>query len=167
MLDIKRTEFAGAGHRFLERGFLCIKVWGVHFADFFSFFLNIPWKWNNLVIAQSVGSLTADSGVESLITAESHTFMEIDPAIISTVILLLPLIQEGLSERKYVHEVLVNPLSQGCPGKIVFRWTDHLDMTIAVISNQTQKILVHVSVVFPCSSYGKCSKFLNTFLFLF
>ena len=27
---------------FLERGFICIKVWGVHFADFISFFINIP-----------------------------------------------------------------------------------------------------------------------------
>ena len=27
---------------FLERGFICIKVLGVHFADFMSFFLNIP-----------------------------------------------------------------------------------------------------------------------------
>ena len=38
---------------FLERGFICIKVcvcvWGVYFADFISFCLNIPWKWNNLV----------------------------------------------------------------------------------------------------------------------
>ena len=25
------------------------KCVGVHFADFISFFLNIPWKWNNLV----------------------------------------------------------------------------------------------------------------------
>ena len=33
-------------------------------------------------------SLTADPGVVSLITAMSHTFMEIDHEIISTVILL-------------------------------------------------------------------------------
>ena len=33
--------------------------------------------------------LTADSGVMSLIPAQSHTFMEIDHEIISTVILLL------------------------------------------------------------------------------
>ena len=50
-------------------------------------------------IAQSVtclatdASLTADPGVASLIPAWSHTFMEIDHEIISTVI-LLP--QEGL-----------------------------------------------------------------------
>ena len=45
-------------------------------------------------IAQSVtclatdASLTADPGVASLITARSHTFVEIDHEIISTVILL-------------------------------------------------------------------------------
>ena len=48
------------------------------------------------VEAQSVASLTADPGVESLNPAQSSTFMEIDHEIISTVILLLPLIQEGL-----------------------------------------------------------------------
>ena len=48
-------------------------------------------------VAQSVGSLTADPGVASSIPARSYTFVEIDPEIISTtVILLLPLIQEGL-----------------------------------------------------------------------
>ena len=46
-------------------------------------------------VAQSVASLTADPGVESLILAQSHTFVEIDHEIISTVIFLL-LIQEGL-----------------------------------------------------------------------
>ena len=34
-------------------------------------------------------------------------------------------------KRKYVHEVLVNCLSN-LPGKSVVRWTDHLVMTIAV-----------------------------------
>ena len=29
---------------FLERGFICIKVWGVGFAGFISFFINVPWK---------------------------------------------------------------------------------------------------------------------------
>ena len=41
-------------------------------------------------------SPTADPGIVSLIPARSHTFVEIDHQIISTVILLLPLIQEGL-----------------------------------------------------------------------
>ena len=44
---------------------------------------------------QSVASPIADPG-ESSILARSHTFMEIDHRIISTVILLLPLIQVGL-----------------------------------------------------------------------
>ena len=41
-------------------------------------------------------SSTADPGVVSLISAPSQFFVEIDHKIISTVILLLPLIQEGL-----------------------------------------------------------------------
>ena len=40
--------------------------------------------------------LTADPGVASLIPAWSYTFMEIDHEIISMIIFLLPLIQEGL-----------------------------------------------------------------------
>ena len=31
------------------KGFHIFKVVGIRFADFISFFLNIPWKWNNLV----------------------------------------------------------------------------------------------------------------------
>ena len=44
-------------------------------------------------VAQSVASLTVDPGVASLIPARSNTFGEMDHEIISTVILLLPLIQ--------------------------------------------------------------------------
>ena len=33
--------FAGEDPGFLERGFICIKGWGVSFADFISFFLTI------------------------------------------------------------------------------------------------------------------------------
>ena len=60
-------------------------------------------------------SLTADPGVPSSITARSHTFVEIDHEIISTVILLsLPLIHSRRVvvsyKGKYVHEVLVNCL---------------------------------------------------------
>ena len=47
-------------------------------------------------LAQSVASLTANPGVASSIPARSNTFMEIDHEIISTVILLTALIQEGL-----------------------------------------------------------------------
>ena len=41
-------------------------------------------------------SQTVDPGVKSWTRALSHTFEENDHEIISTVILLLPLIQEGL-----------------------------------------------------------------------
>ena len=47
-------------------------------------------------VAQSITYLNADRGVASLIPARSHSFVEIDHEIFSTVILLLPLIQEGL-----------------------------------------------------------------------
>ena len=47
-------------------------------------------------IAQSEVSLIADPGVVISIPAQCHTFVEIDYEIISTVILLLPLIKEGL-----------------------------------------------------------------------
>ena len=49
-----------------------------------------------VLLELSVASLTADPGVPSLIPARSHTFVEIDHEIVSTVILLPPLIQEGL-----------------------------------------------------------------------
>ena len=71
-------------------------------------------------VAQSVtclatdASLTADTGVASSIPARSHTFVEIDHEIISTVILPLPLNYYRRVvvsyKRKYVHEVLVNCL---------------------------------------------------------
>ena len=48
------------------------------------------------LLAQSATSPTADPGIASLIQAWSHTFMEIDREIISTVIILLPRVQEGL-----------------------------------------------------------------------
>ena len=56
--------------------------------------------------------LTADPGVESLIPARSHTFMEIDHEIISTIILLLNHSRRVVVsyKRKYVHKVLVNCL---------------------------------------------------------
>ena len=69
------------------------------------------------VISRSLSAvnlhLTADPGVMSSIPAQSHTFMEIDYIIVSRVILLLPLIQEGLLsvttyKQKYVHKVLFN-----------------------------------------------------------
>ena len=47
-------------------------------------------------VGLSVASLTADPGLPSSIPAQSQTSMDIDLEIISTVIFLLPLIQEGL-----------------------------------------------------------------------
>ena len=47
-------------------------------------------------VAQLIVSLTTDPGVASSIPARSHTFVEIGHEILSTVILLLLLIQEGL-----------------------------------------------------------------------
>ena len=74
-------------------------------------------------IAQSVVSLAADPGVVSLIQVRSHTFVEIDHEIITTVIRLLPLIQERVVvsyKRKCVHEVLfINRLPSSLPGKCV------------------------------------------------
>ena len=68
--------------------------------------------------SNAVGSESAGPGVSSLIPAQSHTFLEIDHEIISKVILLLPLIQEGLLS---VHKVLVNPLDKLAQGKGVVR----------------------------------------------
>ena len=48
------------------------------------------------LLAQSVTHLTADQGVASSIPGRSHYFMEIGHKVISTVILLFSLIQEGL-----------------------------------------------------------------------
>ena len=47
-------------------------------------------------LAQSVASPTADPGIAGSILAWSHTFVVIDHEIICTVILHLPLVQEGL-----------------------------------------------------------------------
>ena len=47
-------------------------------------------------LAQSVASPPADPSVANSIPSRSHTFVVIDHEIISTVIFLFPLIQEGL-----------------------------------------------------------------------
>ena len=57
--------------------------------------------------------LTEDLGVTSWIPARSHTFVEIDHEIITTVILLLSAYSRRVVvnyKQKYVHEVLVNCL---------------------------------------------------------
>ena len=78
---------------------------------------------------RSDASLTADSGVASSIPARSHTFVEIDHEIISTVILLpsADSFKKGCVsyKRKYVHEVLVNCLFKLAQEKV---WLGELDV---------------------------------------
>ena len=66
--------------------------------------------------------LTADPGVASSIPSRYHTFVEIDHEIISTVILLLPLIYSRRVvvsyKRKYVHKLLVNRLLKPAQEKV-------------------------------------------------
>ena len=47
-------------------------------------------------VRAAIEFVTADPGVASFISARSHTFMETDHEMISAVILLLSLIQEGV-----------------------------------------------------------------------
>ena len=76
-----------------------------------SLIINLSWAPLPGRVAQSVrclatdASLTADPGVAISIPARTNTFMEIDHEIISTFILL-----PSAYKRKYVQEVLVNPL---------------------------------------------------------
>ena len=84
-------------------------------------------------VAQSVtclatdACLTADPGVASSIPARSHTFVEIDHEIISTVILLpsADSFKKGCCQlvvvsymRKYVHKLLVNRLFKPAQQKV-------------------------------------------------
>ena len=79
-------------------------------------------------VAQSVtclatdACLTADPRVASSIPVGSNTFVEIDHEMISTVILLLPLIHSRRVvvsyKRKYVHELLVNRLFKPAQEKV-------------------------------------------------
>ena len=66
--------------------------------------------------------LTADPGVASSIPVRSHSFVEIDHEMISTVILLLPLIHSRRVvvsyKRKFVHELLVNRLFKPAQEKV-------------------------------------------------
>ena len=69
----------------------------------------------------------ADPGVASSIPVRSHTFVEIDHEIISTVILPLPLIHSRRVvvsyKRKYMHKLLVNRLFKPAQEKV---WIDEL-----------------------------------------
>ena len=73
----------------------------------------------------SITSLTADPGVARSIPARSHTFMEIDHEIISTVI--LPPSAESYKngccqlQAKVCVRSTGKPLVQACPGKGVVR----------------------------------------------
>ena len=66
--------------------------------------------------------LTADPGVASMIPVLSHTFVETDLEIISTVILPLPLIYSRRVvvsyKQKYVHKLLVNRLFKPAQQKV-------------------------------------------------
>ena len=69
-------------------------------------------------------SLTADPGVASLIPARSHTFVEIDHEIISTVILPSPeSFKKGCCQLqvKVCARSTGQLLVQACPGKSVVR----------------------------------------------
>ena len=57
---------------------------------------HLPTKLLPGLIAQLVARNTVDAGVASSNPAQSHTFVEIGHNIISTVMLLISLIQEGL-----------------------------------------------------------------------
>ena len=80
-------------------------------------------------VAQSVTCLATDAcltaypGVAGSIPARYHTFVEIDHEIISTVILLLPLIYSRRVvvsyKRKYVHKLLVNRLLKTAQEKML------------------------------------------------
>ena len=84
----------------------------------------------------SGASLTAIPGVANSIPARSHTFVEIDYEIISTVILLLSAdsFKKGCChlQAKVCARITGYPLVQACPGKSVVRSTDRPAMTIAV-----------------------------------
>ena len=68
--------------------------------------VNVKHKHKSNVNPFTCHTLQMWSALSSAIPGWSHTFVEIDHEIISTVILLLWLIQEY--KQNYVHEVLVN-----------------------------------------------------------
>ena len=96
--------------------FKCIKVLkkGSSFKYFLHHKNNLPGRVAQTVTCLATDvSLTADPGVTSPIPARSHTFMEIDHEIISTVNLLPSADSRRvvvIYKRKYVHEEMVNRL---------------------------------------------------------
>ena len=89
--------------------------------------------------------LTADSGVVSWIPVWSHTFVEIDHEVSSTVILLPSADSRRVvvsCKRKCVYKELVNHLVKLAQENSVGRFSDHLAMTIAVdcdVKNQNKQ----------------------------
>ena len=93
-------------------------------------------------VAQSVTCLATDTcltaypGVASSILVRSHTFVEIDREMISTVILLpsADSFKKGCCQlqAKVCARITGRRLVQACPGKSVVGWTDRPAMTIAV-----------------------------------
>ena len=82
-------------------------------------------------IALSVESPAADPGVASLIPARSNPFMEVDHEIISTLISSSCWNNKGCCQLKT--KVCARSTGQPhSPGKGVVKWTDLLNMTIAV-----------------------------------
>ena len=59
-------------------------------------------------VAHLVGSLIADPGFMSSIPARLHTFVEINRETFSSVILLIPLIQEGLPKTSFRNIIKVS-----------------------------------------------------------
>ena len=120
---------------------LCIHIEHMH-EGVYNFCLH-RFYWNQQGhVAQSVtclvtdAKLTADPGVASLIPARSHTFVEIDHEIISTVI-LLPSTESFMKgccqlQAKVCAQLLVNCLFKLAQEKSVVRWTDRPAMTLAV-----------------------------------
>ena len=94
----------------------------------------------------------ADPGVPSSIPAHSHTFLEIDHEIFSTVILLpsAASFKKGCCQlqAKYVHEVLVNCFFKLAQEKSVARLTDRTAMTIAVEQQNKQTTVLTLIYVY-------------------
>ena len=103
-------------------------------------------------VSPTDASLTADPWVMSSILARSHTFVEIDHEMISTVILLpsAESFKKGCCQlqAKACAQSTGYLLAQACPGKNVVRSTDRPAMTIAVdlgrkATKQTNKTYVN------------------------
>ena len=83
----------------------------------------LPWQLNYQTVSDFIEKQHIQTTwVASSIPARSHTFVEIDHEIISTVILLLPLIYSRRVvvsyKRKYVQELLVNRLFKPAQEKV-------------------------------------------------